>query len=92
MILENHRDVRRLSALLFCQAFFASEPLEGLRIGHSHIVFSFRVMFDPSLERTCNILTEEHVMLHSPAVCIGRKVETVTWKLRAQSTIVRSVP
>jgi hypothetical protein len=36
--------------LLLCQAFFASEPLEGLRIGHSHMVFSFRVMFVPSLE------------------------------------------
>jgi hypothetical protein len=42
MILEYHRDVRRLSALLLCQAFFASEPKEGMRIGHSHVVFSFR--------------------------------------------------
>jgi hypothetical protein len=33
---------KRLPALLFCQAFFASEPLEGLRIGYSHGFFSFR--------------------------------------------------
>jgi hypothetical protein len=31
-------------------------------------------------------------MPHSSAVCIGRKVETVTWKLRAQKTIVRCKP
>ena len=26
-------------------------------------------------------------MPHSPAVCIGRKVETMTWRAPAQSTI-----
>jgi hypothetical protein len=44
MILEYHRDVRRLPALLLCQAFFAPEPKEGMRIGHSHVVFSFCVI------------------------------------------------
>ena len=50
MILEYHRDVRRLPALLLCQAFFASKPLEGLRIGHSHVIFSFRVILASILE------------------------------------------
>jgi hypothetical protein len=56
------------------------------------VVFSFRVMFAPSLEigrADLRILTEEHVMLYSLAVCIGRKVETVTGKPCAPSTKVR---
>jgi len=94
MILEYHRDVRRLPALLLCQAFFASEPLEGLRIGHSHVVFSFRVMFAPSLEigrAGLRILTEEHVMLYSLAIRIGCNVETVTGESCGRRTIVRRI-
>jgi hypothetical protein len=63
MIFQYHRDVHRLPALLLCQTFFASKPVEGFRIDHSHVVLSFRF---------------QHVKLHNLAVGIGCMVETVT--------------
>jgi hypothetical protein len=45
-VFEYHRDVQRLSALLLCRTFFASEPLKGCGIGYSHVVSSFCSIFD----------------------------------------------
>ena len=49
MILEYHRDVRRLPALLLCQAFFASKPLRGFA-NRSPCDFLFRCHLAPFLQ------------------------------------------
>jgi hypothetical protein len=56
MIFEYRRDVHRLPALLLCQTFFASKPMEGFRIDHSHVVLSFCFTLAPSFEHRQNLV------------------------------------